>query len=146
MASLNLNLNIYLLPILLLVISSIFNPTRAACTLLKQLRRSPEEAGLGDNNIVDFNLQNFCKGWMFNVEVNNIRGFENVPEECSDEVGNYMTRSLQYSSDIHRTAEECVFYLANSLDLSPDGKDAWIFDIDETLVSTLPYYKIHGYG
>ncbi|KAJ7969514.1 Acid phosphatase 1 [Quillaja saponaria] len=27
-----------------------------------------------------------------------------------------------------------------------DGKDAWVFDIDETLLSNLPYYEVHGFG
>ncbi|KAF4373047.1 hypothetical protein G4B88_008840 [Cannabis sativa] len=27
-----------------------------------------------------------------------------------------------------------------------NGKDLWIFDIDETLFSILPYYADHGYG
>ncbi|XP_059432484.1 acid phosphatase 1-like, partial [Corylus avellana] len=27
-----------------------------------------------------------------------------------------------------------------------DGKDAWIFDVDDTLLSTVPYYKKHGFG
>ncbi|XLS60091.1 hypothetical protein HN51_014319 [Arachis hypogaea] len=27
-----------------------------------------------------------------------------------------------------------------------DGKDSWIFDIDETLFSTIPYFKKQGFG
>jgi FMN phosphatase YigB (HAD superfamily) len=30
--------------------------------------------------------------------------------------------------------------------LEGDGKDAWIFDVDDTLLSTIPYYKKHGFG
>jgi len=43
---------------------------------------------------------------------------------------------------VSKEAEE----YAKSLKLSDDGKDAWIFDIDETLLSNLPYYAAHGFG
>lgn len=34
----------------------------------------------------------------------------------------------------------------HSCDLKKDGRDAWIFDIDDTLLSTVPYYKKHNHG
>lgn len=42
-------------------------------------------------------------------------------------------------------AKESRIY-AESVQLSVDGKDVWVFDIDETLLSNLPYYAEHGYG
>ncbi|CAH8305979.1 unnamed protein product [Eruca vesicaria subsp. sativa] len=45
--------------------------------------------------------------------------------------------------DIH--SEEASIF-ASTVDFSGDGKDAWIFDIDETLLSNLPYYIDHGFG
>ncbi|KAF4391983.1 hypothetical protein F8388_004312 [Cannabis sativa] len=33
-----------------------------------------------------------------------------------------------------------------SVELVGDGKDVWIFDIDEILFSNLPFYADHGYG
>ncbi|KAF3489030.1 hypothetical protein F2Q69_00055694, partial [Brassica cretica] len=35
---------------------------------------------------------------------------------------------------------------ASSVEFSGDGKDIWVFDIDETLLSNLPYYIDHGFG
>ncbi|KAL2928974.1 Acid phosphatase 1 [Bienertia sinuspersici] len=35
---------------------------------------------------------------------------------------------------------------AKTVNLSGDGKDVWIFDVDDTLLSFLPYCKIHGFG
>lgn len=80
-----------------------------------------------------------------NVELHNIREFEVVPEECVDYVGKYM-KSTQYEVDSERAIEECMVYLSTSCSLKRDGRDAWIFDIDDTLLSTVPYYKKHQYG
>ncbi|KAL7173916.1 hypothetical protein ACSBR2_033221 [Camellia fascicularis] len=35
---------------------------------------------------------------------------------------------------------------ALSVELGEDAKDVWVFDIDETLLSNLPYYADHGFG
>jgi len=90
-------------------------------------------------------LKNYCESWRMNVELNNIRGFEVVPEECVWYVGKYMT-GTQYKVDSEGTIEECTVYLSTSCSLKNDGKDAWIFDIDDTLLSTTPYYKKHNFG
>ncbi|KAF6168859.1 hypothetical protein GIB67_041743 [Kingdonia uniflora] len=54
--------------------------------------------------------------------------------------------STQYKVDIQRALDECTTYLTNEFRLKEDGKDAWIFDIDNTLLSTIPYYKTHSFG
>ncbi|KAK4407262.1 Acid phosphatase 1 [Sesamum angolense] len=90
-------------------------------------------------------LKNYCESWRFNVELNNVRGFEVVPQECIDYIAKYMT-STQYKSDCQRAVEECQLYLTSCCALKGDGKDAWIFDVDDTLISTLPYFKKHGFG
>ncbi|PIN14704.1 Acid phosphatase [Handroanthus impetiginosus] len=90
-------------------------------------------------------LKNYCESWRINVEVNNIRGFEVVPEECIEYIGKYMTSS-QYKADCQRAVEECQLYLSSCCTLKGDGKDAWIFDVDDTLISTVPYFKKHGFG
>ncbi|CAL0299843.1 unnamed protein product [Lupinus luteus] len=90
-------------------------------------------------------LKNYCESWRMNVELHNIRDFEVVPEECTDYIGEYV-RSTQYKVDSERATEECLVYLSNSCNLKKDGKDAWIFDIDDTLLSTIPYYKNNSYG
>ncbi|GFP83406.1 acid phosphatase 1 [Phtheirospermum japonicum] len=79
-----------------------------------------------------------------NVELHNIRDFEVVPEECVEYIGKYMS-STQYKVDSERTIDECTVYVSTSCGLKKDGTDAWVFDIDDTLLSTVPYYKKNGY-
>ncbi|XP_059626077.1 acid phosphatase 1-like [Cornus florida] len=91
-------------------------------------------------------LKNYCESWRMNVELNNIKAFEVVPQECVDFIGKYMTSS-QYKADCERAIEECLLYLTGCCcTLKGDGKDAWIFDIDDTLLSTVPYFKTHNFG
>ncbi|KAK7268716.1 hypothetical protein RIF29_21423 [Crotalaria pallida] len=90
-------------------------------------------------------LKNYCESWRMNVELHNIRDFQVVPAECTDYIGKYV-RSTQYKVDSERATEECLVYLSTSCNLKKDGKDAWVFDIDDTLLSTIPYYKNNGYG
>lgn len=110
--------------------------------------------GVGDWNVmnvkwnkygVGISLKNYCESWRVNVEVNNIREFEVVPEECVEYIGKYMT-STQYKVDSARALDECTLYLNSFFQLTGDGKDGWIFDIDDTLLSTVPYYKKHHFG
>ncbi|KAH0634296.1 hypothetical protein KY284_037082 [Solanum tuberosum] len=80
-----------------------------------------------------------------NVELHNIRDYVVVPQECVAYIGKYMT-STQYKVDSERTINECILYLSTNCILENEGKDAWIFDIDDTLLSSVPYYKKNGFG
>ncbi|XP_023538943.1 acid phosphatase 1-like [Cucurbita pepo subsp. pepo] len=97
------------------------------------------------NNGLKISLKNYCESWRLNVELHNVRYFKLVPEECVGYIGNYVT-STQYKVDSERTIEECIVYLTKGCSLKGDGTDAWIFDIDDTLISTVPYYKKAQYG
>ncbi|MBA0674094.1 hypothetical protein Goari_015706 [Gossypium aridum] len=90
----------------------------------------------------DLNLH--CTSWRFSVEANNLSPWKTIPEECLGYVKEYMT-GRGYKLDLERVSSEAGVY-AKNLELSGDGKDVWIFDIDETLLSNLPYYIEHGYG
>lgn len=79
------------------------------------------------------------------MELNNIREFDVVPQECVAHIKKYMTSS-QYDADCQRAIEEVTLYLSRCCSLKGDGKDAWIFDVDDTLISTIPYFKKHGFG
>ena len=57
---------------------------------------------------------------------------------------NYMMGS-QYSLDSSIVAYESIAY-ASSRNLSNNGKDALVFDVDETLLSNLPYYQSVQFG
>lgn len=85
-----------------------------------------------------------CTSWRFLVESNNLSPWKTIPEECVDYVKEYIM-GRAYRIDLERVSNEAGVY-AKSVELSGDGKDAWVFDVDETLLSNLPYYSEHGYG
>lgn len=85
-----------------------------------------------------------CRSWRLGVETDNIKNWKTVPKECEGYVGHYML-GHQYREDSAVVAHEAVLY-AKSLKLAGDGKDVWVFDIDETSLSNLPYYAKHGFG
>jgi hypothetical protein len=89
-------------------------------------------------------LKNYCESWRMNVELNNMRNFDVVPGECVLYIGKYMT-STQYRVDLERAVEQSLLYLI-SLNLAGHGKDAWIFDVDDTFLSSVPYFKEHRFG
>ncbi|KAJ7977187.1 Acid phosphatase 1 [Quillaja saponaria] len=122
--------------VFLLIFSTLFiSLVSADWNILNQRKR----------NSVRANLKSYCESWRINVELNNIRGFNVVPQECVEYVKKYMTSS-QYKADSERAMEEVKLYISGCCTLRGDGKDAWIFDIDDTLLSTLPYFKKHGFG
>ncbi|GMJ00744.1 hypothetical protein like AT1G04040 [Hibiscus trionum] len=84
-------------------------------------------------------LKNYCESWRINI-----REFQVVPQECVDHINKYITSS-QYKADSERAIEEVTLYLTRCCCLKGDGKDALIFDIDDTLISTIPYFKKHGF-
>lgn len=90
-------------------------------------------------------LKIYCESWRVNVELNNVKGFEVVPQECISHIKKYMTSS-QYTADSERAIEEVKLYLSTCCSLEGDGTDAWIFDVDDTLLSNIPFYKKHGFG
>ncbi|KAB5574272.1 hypothetical protein DKX38_001466 [Salix brachista] len=85
-----------------------------------------------------------CLSWRLAVETNNIIGWKTVPEECEDYVGHYML-GKQYREDSAAITDE-AFTHAKTFKLGGDGKDIWVFDVDETTLSNLPYYAKHGFG
>ncbi|KAG0476081.1 hypothetical protein HPP92_012922 [Vanilla planifolia] len=85
-----------------------------------------------------------CASWRFAGEANNLAPWGTVPPECGTYVRKYMTGKA-YDLDLQIVAREAASF-ARSLTLAGDGKDAWVFDVDDTLLSNLPYYAGHGYG
>lgn len=85
----------------------------------------------------------FRDSWRYNVEVDN-PGFwiEIIPPRCLAFAVEYMA-SKRYRSD----CEDVAYYaleFAKSVEVSGDGKDAWVFDIDETLLSNFDYFPGQG--
>lgn len=85
-----------------------------------------------------------CTSWRFAVESNNLAPWTSIPVACADYVKDYVTGRL-YQLDLEQAATEAVVY-AKNVELSADGNDVWVFDVDETLLSNLPYYADHSYG
>ncbi|CAH9066504.1 unnamed protein product [Cuscuta epithymum] len=79
-----------------------------------------------------------CLSWRLGVETNNIRDWPSVPRLCEGYVGHYML-GRQYHADCTAVAAAAIRYVAG-VHLVKDGKDIWVFDIDETALSNLPYY------
>ncbi|KAG7541551.1 HAD-like superfamily [Arabidopsis thaliana x Arabidopsis arenosa] len=93
---------------------------------------------------IDDNVNLHCTSWRFAAETNNLAPWKTIPAECADYVKDYLMGE-GYVVDVERVSEEAKLY-ASSFQSNGDGKDIWIFDIDETLLSNLPYYMEHGCG
>lgn len=85
-----------------------------------------------------------CAAWRFAAEANNLSPWKTIPPECGGYVKEYVL-GKGYGFDLEVVAREAGRY-ARSVDLAGDGMEAWVFDVDETLLSNLPYYVDHGFG
>ncbi|VAI25521.1 unnamed protein product [Triticum turgidum subsp. durum] len=85
-----------------------------------------------------------CDSWLLGVEAHNVRDWKTVPASCEGYVGHYMLGS-HFRRDSKIVIDQAVAYV-DSLKLAGNGKEAWVFDIDETTLSNLPYYAKHGFG
>ncbi|XP_052157096.1 acid phosphatase 1-like [Oryza glaberrima] len=85
-----------------------------------------------------------CDSWRLGVEAHNVIGWKTVPARCEGYVGHYMLGG-HYRRDSAVVVDEAIAY-AESLQLAGNGKEIWVFDIDETSLSNLPYYAKHGFG
>lgn len=97
-----------------------------------------------ETSILGEEIQLRCTSWRFASEANNLNPWKTIPEECAHYVRDYIT-GKGYSIDLERVNMEAGNF-AESVELNSDGKDVWIFDVDETLLSNLPYYAEHLYG
>ncbi|XP_019088181.1 PREDICTED: vegetative storage protein 1-like [Camelina sativa] len=86
-----------------------------------------------------------CRSWHLGVETSNIINFKTVPANCKDYVEDYLTTSQQYRYDSKTVCKEAYFY-AKGFVLKNDTYNVWIFDLDENLLSNVPFYAKYGYG
>ncbi|XP_030487933.2 acid phosphatase 1 [Cannabis sativa] len=87
-----------------------------------------------------------CLSWRYGVETNSIINWKTIPVACEDYVGHYMLGD-QYRKDSKAINDEAFLYV-KTLNLSKKAANdvVWVFDIDETTLSNLPYYAQHGFG
>lgn len=78
-----------------------------------------------------------CLSWRLSVETGNLKGWKLVPQACKDYVAEYMVGG-QHNADC-QAATDAAYNYAKTLNLTT-GKEAWVFDIDQTSLSLLPYY------
>lgn len=83
-----------------------------------------------------------CKSWRLGVEAHNVIDWRTIPQDCEGYIGNYML-GHQYRSDSKTVCREAYFY-AKTINIT--AKTTWVFDVDETTLSNLPYYADHGFG
>nr|AFJ66209.1 hypothetical protein 34G24.7 [Capsella rubella] len=126
--------------LIVLVLVSVFSSAFAEDSILKY----PSEIENMHKRAADEDVDLHCTTWRFAAEMNNLAPWKTIPVECADYVKNYVM-GKGYATDLERVSEE-AFIFASSVEFSGDGKDIWVFDIDETLLSNLPYYIDHGFG
>ncbi|MCO5573359.1 hypothetical protein L7F22_027128 [Adiantum nelumboides] len=71
--------------------------------------------------------------------VGNIIGWIVIPSGCEVYVRSYMLGG-QYLSDVDLMVEAAMSY-ASEVQLEGNGRDAWVFDIDDTVLSHVSYYS-----
>lgn len=88
----------------------------------------------------------YCLSWRMAVEANNMRGWRTIPLQCLRHVQGYMVGG-QYFRDISLIIDQIYAYL-DMVTVTPfdDDLDAWVFDIDDTCLSNLFYYRAKRFG
>ncbi|KAL0710674.1 hypothetical protein Bca4012_017652 [Brassica carinata] len=89
-------------------------------------------------------VASYCESWRLAVETNNAGTWKVVPSKCVSSLETYYNGG-QFDKDYNVVARYALAF-AKTVKIGGDGKDAWVFDVDETLLSNLEYYKANGYG
>lgn len=85
-----------------------------------------------------------CLSWRFGVETKNIRDLPTVPKVCQHYLADYMLGD-QFLQDSKVVTEEAFKY-AKTVKLAGDGKDIWILDVDDSLITHVDFYAQNGFG
>ncbi|KAL0319319.1 UNVERIFIED_CONTAM: Acid phosphatase 1 [Sesamum angustifolium] len=116
-----------------LILATLISTSHAKSDAFNPIHLLRPRSGSGGHRVKGLD----CLSWRLAVETNNLQHWS-LPESCENYVGNYMLGE-QYRHDCDVVADAAIEY-AKSLKLGGDGKDVWVFDIDETSLSNLPYY------
>ncbi|KAF8083914.1 hypothetical protein N665_0746s0016 [Sinapis alba] len=88
-------------------------------------------------------IASYCESWRLAVETNNAGTWVVTPSKCASSIETYYSGG-QFDSDYNLVARYALDF-AGKVKNRFEGKDAWVFDIDETLLSNFDYYnKAHG--
>ncbi|CAN1180692.1 Acid phosphatase 1 [Linum perenne] len=87
----------------------------------------------------------YCDSWKLSVETNNAGDLAtNKPRRCRQYLEEYLTGD-GHVADSDMVAHDALAY-AESVEIGGDGKDGWVFDLDETLISNLAYFRDYEFG
>lgn len=78
------------------------------------------------------------------MEANNVLGWRTIPTQCERHVETYMIGG-QYERDLELIMGQIKSYV-DGINVSADGFDAWVLDVDDTCISNVYYYKGKKYG
>lgn len=93
----------------------------------------------------------FCDSWRLSVETANAGPWRAVPARCGAFVQDYM-EGPRYASDSAVAAADALAFASDALAAaaewggSASARPAWVFDVDETLLTNAPYYAVNGWG
>lgn len=132
---------LFILSILLIFFPSDSSSRRTP--LFEILNRSLPISDGGEDVGSSSSTDGYCNSWMYSAETNNVGPWATIPKNCQSFVADYMN-GPRYLSDSKVVASYSLAFAKGVF--TGGGKDAWIFDADETLLSNLQYYAENGYG
>jgi len=90
----------------------------------------------------------FCDSWRLSVETANAGPWRAIPARCEAFVRDYM-EGPRYASDSAVAAADSLAFASGALAAAAGAgaaRPAWVFDVDETLLSNAPYYAVNAWG
>ncbi|KAG8039371.1 hypothetical protein GUJ93_ZPchr0012g19064 [Zizania palustris] len=88
----------------------------------------------------------YFDSWRLSVETANAGPWSFVPARCGEFVRAYMEGERYASDSAVVAADSLAFAAQSSASAKGATKPAWVFDVDETLLSNAPYYAESGWG
>uniref|UniRef100_A0A803L3K3 Acid phosphatase 1 n=3 Tax=Chenopodium quinoa TaxID=63459 RepID=A0A803L3K3_CHEQI len=128
----------------LLISTTIAKEVTKAKGVRHRKRHSATVAQATINGTSSNSSEAYCLSWRMAVEANNMRGWRTIPTQCWRHVQGYMVGG-QYYRDISLIIDQIYAYLDGVTPLG-DALDAWIFDVDDTCLSNLFYYRAKRFG
>lgn len=129
--------------LLLLLLSHVISCTQSPIlTTTLPLEQSQSDDVAVDGAPIE-NDNAYCESWRLAVETNNAGKWRNVPLRCACYISRYVLGS-QFSEDSKTVARLARRY-AKRAPVFGDGRDVWIFDIDDTLISNSELYSTYMY-
>ncbi|XP_002974832.2 acid phosphatase 1 [Selaginella moellendorffii] len=88
-------------------------------------------------------VHDYCQSFHLNAEAGNILDWT-LPVECVAYVRRYTT-GPRYLEDMSFVAYQATRF-SQSISVRGHGRDSWVFEVDETLLSNAAYFAKHNYG